>query len=102
MLLLTTCSIVLLLSLGSSARASYIVDLAPRGIIFGNLTKTQLLEPRLCFDNDCLFVEKTELDLLNIDLGDNNNEIFTALQEMSETNKDFLFWRLQFIHLIKD
>ncbi len=84
------------------AKNNYIVDLSPRGVVFGNPTKAQLLEPRLCFDNDCLFVEKTELDLLNMDLGDNNNEIFIALQQMSETNKDFLFRKLQFIHLIKD
>lgn len=99
--LLAICNIVLLLGLSAPtfAQNTYIVDLAPRGIVFGNPRKTRIFEPRLCLDQHCLFVEKMELDLLGIDLGDNSDEIFATLQKMNNTDKRFLFQKLLFVHL---
>ncbi|SMN12240.1 hypothetical protein SPBRAN_453 [uncultured Candidatus Thioglobus sp.] len=73
------------------------MQIANRGIVFSNTNTTQLKEAQLCSDNYCLFVEKRELDLLNINLGDDTNEIFTNLKKMSELEKIWLVNQLESI-----
>ncbi|SMM98978.1 hypothetical protein SPONN_474 [uncultured Candidatus Thioglobus sp.] len=83
--------------LSSASLADYSVQLAERGIVFSDLNKTRLKEAQLCNGNYCLFVEKIELDLLNIDLGDDTNEIFANLKKMSELEKNWLVNQLESI-----
>ncbi len=99
---LKICKFSLLLALPTLifAKSIYLVEMAPRGIIFSDTSTNtaQFLEPRLCIDDHCLFIEKRELDLLNIDLGDNEDEIFANLNKMSEFDKDWLSMRLRNLH----
>lgn len=88
---LIICSL-LLLGLPSTALADdYTVHLAQRGLVFSADNTTQLTEPQLCFVNICLFIEKRELDLIGIDLGDNWHKIFTALKAMDDLEKAWIF-----------
>ena len=78
----------------------YPVKQASRGIVFSNAGTATLLEPQLCNLAYCLFVDKRELDLLNIDLGDDSNAIFLTLKKMSVFDKARIFTQLDNISKI--
>lgn len=89
------CSFLLLnLSSSSALAEDYTVRLTQRGLVFSQMQNTQLTEPQLCFGNICLFVEKRELDLIGVNLGDNAQQIFTALKQMDDLDKAWLFGKL--------
>ena len=107
---LTICRIALLLGFSvflgyafanksDNAKREYSLELAPRGIIFsaGKNTNTPLMEARLCAGDYCLFVEKRELDLLNIDLGENAQQIFATLNKMDDLDRGWIFRKIQFL-----
>lgn len=85
----------LLLSLSNTVWADdYTVRLAQRGLVFAQPNNTQLTEPQLCFAGICLFVEKRELALIGVNLGDNTPEIYAALKQMDDLEKNWLFGKL--------
>lgn len=83
----------LLLNFLSPALADYTARLAQRGIVFSAQTTT-ITEAQLCSPVRCIYVEPRELALLNMNLGDDAQTIFKALNTMSELEKAFLFSRI--------
>lgn len=97
---LIICSIVLLSGCVAfpSSQSNYSVELAPRGLSYS--TGNQVLESRLCDGDYCVFVEQRELKLLNIDLGDNPNEIFKVVSNMNQFERTWLFKDLERVYTI--
>lgn len=93
----TGCKLLLLLCLSGAlwAGQNYTVQLKSRGLIFADKPQGTFNEVQLCSSLYCLFVEPRELELLGIDLGNNTTEIFTALKNMDDFDKNFIFMRIQ-------
>ncbi len=80
----------------------YNAKLATRGITFNGAATSSILEAELCGPVYCTFVSNIELDMLDIDLGDDASEILSALQKMRESEKIWLFNQLNMLDNFED
>lgn len=86
--------ILLLLFISQSVWANYTVSIQSRGYFYHKDTTQHLNDAQVCNGNICHFVSLFESDILNLDLGDDTQEIYQTLIKMDQGELSYVYDQL--------